>query len=140
MASTPFVKAYLETEMKIIKAKNTKFIPASHEDPNNPGALKKVLLTNNDLVFGQVMMINWAKIPVGRTFTPHLHQDMQEVFIILSGKVKIKVGNDEDSLEKGDAVVVEIGKVHQMENFSEEEVDYIALGISTQKGGETVVA
>lgn len=124
--------------MKIIRFEDFKYIPASHEDPNDPGCVKKVLLASNDLVFGQVQMINWAKIPTRRSFAPHLHQDMQEIFIILSGKIKIKVDSEEDFLERGDAIVVEIGKVHQMENVSDVDAEYLALGISTQKGGKTV--
>ncbi|NMB56994.1 hypothetical protein GYA19_03600 [Candidatus Beckwithbacteria bacterium] len=33
--------------MKIIRASDIQFVPASHEDPKNPGVLKKIMLTYN---------------------------------------------------------------------------------------------
>ena len=124
--------------MKIVRADQLQFIPASHEDPKSPGALKKVLFKKADLLAGRIEMINWSKIPVGKAFKPHYHQDMEEVFIILKGEVKIKVDGEEEILNEGDAVVIPMGKVHEMENISQKDVDYLALGISLEKGGRTV--
>jgi mannose-6-phosphate isomerase-like protein (cupin superfamily) len=124
--------------MKVVKNVDLKFIPASHEDPQNPGVFKKVLVGKNDLIKGQIMMINWAKLPVGKSFATHYHEDMEEVFIILNGKTKVKVGEKEAELERGDAVITPIKTVHEMANISTEDVYYIALGISKGEGGRSV--
>lgn len=124
--------------MKIVRFKNLSFIPASHEDPKDPGALKKILLKRDDIPAGRIQMINWAKIPKGKTFAPHYHQQMMEIFIIMSGKVRLKIADEEEILEKGDLVIVKEGQVHTMENLSDEDVDYFALGIVTSEGGKTV--
>ena len=97
--------------MQIVHFTDLDFIPASHEDPNDPGALKKVLLTKTDLPEGRIQMINWAQIPIGKTFAPHYHEKMVEVFIIMNGKVKAKISakgepssgwdSEEEILEKG---------------------------------------
>ena len=84
-------------------------------------------------------MINWASLAVGCSFKPHYHQDMEEVFIILSGRALIKIENEEGELEKGDAIIIPIGKTHTMKNISDEDVNYVALGISTGQNGETIV-
>ena len=78
----------------------------------------------------------------GTYIRPHKHEnpDKVEVFIILNGKVKIIVDNEEDYLEKGDAVLIPVKAVHQMINKSQEDIDYIALGISTNDSGKTVKA
>lgn len=125
--------------MKIIRSKELKFIPASHEEAKSPGVWKKILLEKDDLIKGRVQMINWSKLPVGSSFKPHYHEDMEEVFIILKGKAKIKVGNGQEVIEKGDAVVIPMRKVHEMKNIGKEEVEYLALGVSLGKGGKTVV-
>jgi len=125
--------------MKIIRFEKLNFIPASHENSKSPGVVKKILLEKNDLIKGRIQMINWAKLPVNKSFQAHYHQDMEEVFIILNGKTLIKIDNEEEELRKGDAVVVPIGKTHTMKNISDEDVDYIALGISTGDNGKTVV-
>lgn len=124
--------------MQIIRFKDLDFIPASHEDPKDPGALKKVLLTRDDIPSGRIQMINWSKIPKGKTFAPHYHEKMIEVFIIMSGKVRVKIDSEEAILEKGDMVIATEGQVHTMTNLSAEDVEYITMGIVTSKGGETV--
>lgn len=124
--------------MKIVRFKDLKFIPASHEDPKDPGALKKILLKRDDLPSGRIQMINWAKIPVGKTFKPHYHEKMIEVFIIMNGKVKVKIDSDEAILGKGDMVLAKEGQVHTFQNISDKDVDYFAMGIVTSEGGKTV--
>lgn len=125
--------------MKVIRFKDLKFIPASHENPKDPGALKKVLLKRDDIPSGRIQMINWAKIPVGKTFKPHYHERMIEVFIIMSGKVKAKIDKEEAILEKGDMVIAMEGQTHTMENLSDDDVEYFAMGIVTSEGGKTVI-
>jgi len=125
--------------MKIINSNKIQYQPASHEDPKSPGALKKVLLTKTDLQPGMVQMINWAKIPKGKSFAGHYHEDMQEIFIIISGKVKVVVEGKKKMIGKGDLVLVPANKVHVMKNLSDHDVEYIAIGISEGKDGKTVV-
>ncbi len=125
--------------MKIIRSGQLQFIPASHEDPKAPGVLKKVLLQRDDFVDGKVRMINWALLPAGKSFRAHYHEDMEEVFIILKGMAMIRIDKEEAVLEKEDVVVVPIGKVHEMKNIGEEDIEYIVVGISEGKGGKTVV-
>lgn len=124
--------------MRIVRFQDLDFIPASHEDPKDPGALKKVLLKRDDLPEGRIQMINWSKIPKGKTFKPHYHESMIEVFIIMSGKVKVNIDEEEEILEKGDMVIAMEKQVHTMTNVADEDVDYIAMGIATSEGGKTV--
>ncbi len=84
-------------------------------------------------------MINWALLPSGKSFAPHFHEDMEEVFVITHGRVKITVGRKEADLEPGDAVVIQEGAVHRMENVGPEDAEYMVVGISREKHGRTVV-
>lgn len=124
--------------MKIFHFTDLAFIPASHEDPNNPGVLKKVLARRSDLAEGNIQMINWAMLPTGKSFSPHYHEDMEEVFIILSGEVEITIDGESDKLFKGDLVIIPSRAVHQMKNISTTNVEYIAMGISKAGKGNTV--
>ena len=125
--------------MKIFRFKDIKFISASHENKKDPGVLKKILLKKKDLIKGRVQMINWAKLPKNDSFQPHYHEDMEEIFIILNGKVKITINKEKEILNKGDAVIIPIKNVHQMKNISNQDVEYIIVGISQEKGGKTIV-
>jgi len=125
--------------MKIIRLKELEFLPAGHEDPKSPGVLIKILLQKNDLLADHLQMVNWAKMGVGNSFRPHYHQDMEEIFIILKGRARIRIQEEEAELGKEEVVVIPIGRTHEMKNIGEEEVQYIVIGISQGKGGKTVV-
>ena len=75
-------------------------------------------------------MVNWAKLGVGKSFRPHYHQDMEEIFVILRGKSHIRIQEEEAELGKEGVVVTPVGRVHEMKNIGEEEVEYIVIGIS----------
>lgn len=125
--------------MKIVRFHEKKYVPASHEKPDEPGVWKKVLLSYNDLTEGHIQMINWALLPPGASFQPHYHEDMQEVFIILNGKVRITVDGTTEELEGGDVVVIPIRSTHVMQNIGSGDVSYIAIGITREGRGRTVV-
>ncbi len=123
--------------MKIVRFANLDFVPASHEDPKDPGVLKKILL-KNILPSGKIQMINWARIPKGKAFAGHYHESMIEVFIMISGKVKAKIDNEETILEKGDMVIAYAGQIHTFKNISDQDADYFAMGLAIKPGGKSV--
>lgn len=125
--------------MKYIPSDNADFIPASHEDPKDPGVLKRVIATAADLQAGQVQMVNWAKLPAGQSFQKHYHEDMQEVFVLLSGSVQMTVGKEWVQMSAGDTVIVGVREPHQMTNRGDIVVEYIVFGVASGQGGQTVV-
>ena len=125
--------------MKIISAADLSFVAAGHEDPQSPSVWKKVLLKRDEVQDGKVQMVNWALLPVGKTFSPHYHEDMQELFVIIRGETRITVEGDTAVLKRGDAVLIDPHEVHEMSNIGDEDVEYIALGISAGTGGRTIV-
>ncbi len=130
--------------MKIVRGSGLEFVPAAHENQSEPGVLKKVLATKRDLVAGQVQMVNWSLLKVGKSFQRHYHENMQEVFVILSGNVQASVASNqsdviEQELSTGDVLLVDAGEVHQMTNVGAEDVHYVVFGIATGEGGKTVV-
>ena len=124
--------------MKIVRLKDLAWVPASHEDPQAAGVLKKVMLRNEDFIDGHPQMINWCKLRVGRSFQAHYHQDMEEIFILLKRKARIRVGEEEGDLNEKEAVAVPPPLVHEMKNTGDEEAEYIVIGISGGKGGKTI--
>ncbi len=125
--------------MQIVRGSQIEFVPASHENPADPGVLKRVLAKKNHLIDGRVQMVNWSRLPVGKSFQAHYHEDMQEVFIILNGSVHMTVTDMTCQLDAGDAILIDPREIHKMTNACDEVVNYIVFGISTEKGGQTVV-
>lgn len=124
--------------MHLVRGSQIEFVPASHEDPKDPGVLKRVLATHSNLIHGQVMMVNWALLPVGKSFAAHYHEDMQEVFIVLNGTVTMTVNQTDHELAKGDAIVIDPREVHKMANTCDVDVEYIVFGVSSGEGGKTI--
>jgi mannose-6-phosphate isomerase-like protein (cupin superfamily) len=129
-----------ERSMKIFRLNELEWIPASHENRQTPSVWKKVLLQKADLLEGRVQMVNWCRIEPGKAFHPHYHEDMEEVFIILKGNAKVFVPGEEADMREGEAVVIPPREVHEMKNTGEDDLEYLAMGISQGQGGKTVVA
>lgn len=125
--------------MKLIRFNQLNYVYASHEDSKNPGNLKKVLVRKEDLIEGQVQMVNWAKIPIGKAFRAHYHENMEEIFIIIKGNAEMTVGTESVSLGTGDTVIVPIGKVHVLKNVGEIELEYLVMGVARGTDGKTIV-
>ena len=125
--------------MKIIRSRDLEFVPASHEDVKTPGVFKKILFHGTDIMDGNLQMINMALLPAGRSFQAHYHEDMEEIFIILKGSVKITVDGKGAFLDTGDAVVVPMMQIHTMENVGTGDVEYMVVGVSLGRNGKTVV-
>jgi mannose-6-phosphate isomerase-like protein (cupin superfamily) len=132
-------RGYFRGTMKLILSADRPFIPASHENPLSPGVWKRVLLQKADLHAGAVQMVNWARLPPGKSFAPHYHEDMQEVFVIIQGVARITVAADTSVLHRGDAILIDPREIHQMWNDGAEDVEYLAMGISAGRGGRTIV-
>jgi mannose-6-phosphate isomerase-like protein (cupin superfamily) len=125
--------------LKVIPFAARPFVPAGHENPVSPGVLKKVLAEKADLQAGRVQMVNWASLGAGKRFARHYHEDMQEVFVLVQGEAELTVAAQTVTLRRGDAAIIDAGEVHQMRNVGPDEVAYLAIGISSQSGGRTVV-
>lgn len=124
--------------MRVIRAVEIDFIPATHEDPADPGVVKRVLFRFGEISDGHIQMVNWCLLSPRRSFEPHFHETMDEIFIIVSGTVDITIGNETDALSAGDAVYVPERSVHMMANSGDDPVTYLAIGISHQQVGKSV--
>ena len=125
--------------MKIIRGSTIPNVPASHEDPADPGVLKKILLKKEDIPVGRIQMINWSTLLPRKTFQNHYHEAMDEIFILLDGSTSITIDGETEILVQRDAVVVPSTKHHTMTNMGDTPVHYIAIGIVLGEGGKTVV-
>lgn len=85
------------------------------------------------------MMVNWSKIPPGKSFNLHYHEDLTEIFIMIRGSVTMKVDGESFRLAIGDTVVVSPGEKQWMKNATAGVAEYIVIGIAHRESGKTVV-
>jgi len=123
----------------VSRGKALSFLAASHEDPKHPGAIKKVLFDSSTLPSGKVQMVNWARVPAAKGFQSHYHEDMHEVFIIVSGRGEMTVNSESVVLESGDAILVPPRTLHSMNALDGNDLDYVVFGVSSGENGKTVV-
>jgi len=124
--------------MKIVRGKDFEFVPATHEDPKDPGTYKKVLFGRDEFIEGHAQMLNWARMPKGKAFNLHYHETLVEVFVMVKGTAEITVNETTEQIGVGDAVMIDIGEKHSMKNTGDDDVEYIVFGISTGADGRTV--
>jgi mannose-6-phosphate isomerase-like protein (cupin superfamily) len=122
-----------------IPASASPFVPASHENPDRPGVWKRVIATRTEFQPGQIQMLNWARLPGSSSFQPHYHEDMQEVFVLLSGRVAMHAGSESVEMVPGDCVIIGPREVHRMTNLTSDDAEYLVFGISSGAGGRTIV-
>lgn len=125
--------------MRLVRATDDAFTAASHEDPRQPGVLKRVIATRDELLAGRVQMMNWARLPVASAFRAHYHEDMEETFIVVQGEAEMRIEQTTVQLKPGDAVIVAPHEVHSMKNIGAVAVQYVVVGISLGQNGRTVV-
>lgn len=117
--------------MKKINQKDLKWEPASHEDPLDPGVLKRVIVKHSDVdPKSKLMMLNLAKVPIGKTHIAHSHETMEEIFYFLEGEGEVEINGEKSKVKTGDRIIVPSKHVHVIRNTGQSELKFIGLGIA----------
>jgi mannose-6-phosphate isomerase-like protein (cupin superfamily) len=56
----------------------------------------------------------------GQAQKPHTHADQDKIYFVLEGRARVQVGEDEDAVDAGEAVVVRAGVPHGLVNATEQ--------------------
>jgi mannose-6-phosphate isomerase-like protein (cupin superfamily) len=80
-----------------------------------------------------ITYVSFAKLQPRLSYEPHLHDDHEEVYYIINGTGRIRVGNEEVKFRDGDIIYIAENTVHSIINDGEEMVDFLAFGGFTGK-------
>lgn len=119
--------------MKIVRSNTLPVEAVSHEEASNPAMIKKILFRLGELHDGSIQMVNWANILPHQSSRPHVHADMQEVFVLINGSISIIVNDQSFMLKEGDACVVDPCEVHSIKNQTAALCSFLAIGIVPNK-------
>ncbi len=84
-----------------------------------------------DLVYTETHSVHLVYMPPGKKIRAHLHRERDEFYVILQGKARIRLGQDEYSVGENYVVYVPRGTVHSVESIGHEPL--ILIFISSPK-------
>jgi mannose-6-phosphate isomerase-like protein (cupin superfamily) len=66
-------------------------------------------------------------LPPGHAVTPHHHQQLEEIYYIVTGSGKMTVGTEQHEVGPGDAIYIPRGQRHTLENTGSEPVKLLLV-------------
>ena len=88
------------------------------------GLVSRALLGGRDLPETR-MTVTWVEVAPGSGQRPHSHAP-EQVYVIVRGRGKIKVGSEERVVMEGDLIHIPPDTVHGIENPSDEVLTYVS--------------
>ena len=117
--------------MNKINEKDLKWEVPSNEDPKNTGTWKRVIVRHDDVDSkSKLMMVNLARVLVGRAHPTHKHPTMEEIFYFQEGEGEIVLDGKSTKVIAGDRVIVPAGVSHEIKNTGKIELKFIGIGIA----------
>lgn len=109
--------------MKIIHLNNIHAQPVSHD----PHIFKKVMIANGKVP--HLSNFSQAIIKPGESVTPHIHEDMYEIFFINSGIGQLITNGSTVNIQKDSSVIIEPKEEHSFQNTGTEDLVMTYFGI-----------
>lgn len=97
--------------------------------------LKRVLLSSNESEC-PITQIAVTDLQAGEVVAAHLHEDMQECFYVMSGKLEIELDGIIENCKQEDFVFVKCGTSHELRAVTEVRVMTIGCEICINKKGK----
>ena len=80
-----------------------------------------------------ITYVSLAKLQPRLSYEAHQHDDHEEIYYIINGTGKIKIGNEEARFRDGDIIYIPEKTMHSITNDGEEMVNFLAFGGSLEK-------
>ncbi len=93
------------------------------------GLVSHILLHEGDLP-GARMTVTWVDVAPGSRQRVHSHAP-EQVYVVVKGRGKMKVGDEERVVEAGDLIHIPPDTLHGIENPSDEVLTYVSAATPT---------
>ncbi len=67
------------------------------------------------------------RIKRGGMIPPHMHPDIEHIQYVLRGRYRVKLGDREVVVSRGDAILIPAGTVHAYYNDGEEDAEFLCI-------------
>ena len=88
------------------------------------GLISRILLQEGD-VPGVGLTVTRVEVAPGSRQRLHYH-DAEQVYLVLEGRGKMRVGDEEREVEQGDLLYIPSGMPHGIQNVANEPLEYVS--------------
>jgi len=94
---------------------------------HDPRIMKRILLHESELPCS--VRLSHATLTPGQQVSPHSHEDLYEIFYVLSGCGKFVVNGETLEVSEGSTILIDPGEVHEVINCSERDMSLLYFGL-----------
>jgi mannose-6-phosphate isomerase-like protein (cupin superfamily) len=80
-----------------------------------------------------------ARLPAGASTAPHYHPNTEEIYYILSGEARMRIGQEIAAVGPGDAIAIPPGLSHQITNTGREPLVFLCCCAPAYEHADTVL-
>ncbi len=78
-----------------------------------------------------------ARLPAGASTTPHFHQRTEEIYYILDGTARMRIGEEVREVGPGDAIAIPPGMVHTITNTGRQTLKFLCCCVPGYEHDDT---
>jgi len=99
--------------------------------------IRELLAHRNSAVRNQSLAE--ARLPPRATTTAHYHPQTEEIYYILVGEARMRIGDEVRDVRRGDAIGIPPGQIHQITNASSETLVFLCCCAPGYEHDDTVL-
>jgi mannose-6-phosphate isomerase-like protein (cupin superfamily) len=80
-----------------------------------------------------------ATVPAGGATLAHYHRESEEVYLVASGRGRLRLGDEEAPIGPGDCVVIPPGTVHRLHADGDEPLVVVCSSVPPYSHDDTVL-
>lgn len=92
------------------------------------GTVSAWTLFRADDFLSNILRFNDNLIQPGMAIEPHEHEDVEEIYYVLYGQGKMKIGDEERPVSEGDAIYLPPRKTHTLKNTGAYPLRFVCIG------------
>jgi len=99
--------------------------------------IRELLAHRNSCI--QKQSLAEARLPPGASTTPHYHPLTEEIYYLLEGRGKMRIGDEMRDVGPGDAIAIPPGAVHTITNTGTETLRFLCCCAPAYEHSDTVL-
>lgn len=100
--------------------------------------IRELLAHRNSIIRNQTLAE--ARLPPGAATIPHHHVKSEEIYYILEGQGRMRIGDETRTVGVGDAIAIPPGAIHQITNLGHAVLKFLCCCAPGYEHEDTVLA